>query len=153
MLEQSPFVDYIEKDKIVKAFAQTLPSGVNRVDGDLSSTKSGNGGCPRPRLSGGHLRAPLFESGVTRDRRRYRAPVADSRFHIRNITYVLSKHRTASTLSFRDGAPGSWLGRVALTTTRSSFAFRPLGPDGCPPSSSEDHAAPSPSEVGRLPSC
>ena len=44
VLEQSPFVDYIEKDKIVKAFAQTLPSGVNRVDGDLSSTKSGNGG-------------------------------------------------------------------------------------------------------------
>ena len=43
-LEQSPFVDYIEKDKMVKAFAQTLPSGVNRVDGDLSSTKSGNGG-------------------------------------------------------------------------------------------------------------
>ena len=42
-LEQSPFVDYIEKDKIVKAFAQTLPSGVNRIDGDLSSTKSGNG--------------------------------------------------------------------------------------------------------------
>ena len=44
VLEQSPFVDYIEKDKIVKAFAQTLPSGVNRVDGDLSSTTSGNGG-------------------------------------------------------------------------------------------------------------
>ena len=43
VLEQSPFVDYIEKDKIVKASAQTLPSGVNRVDGDLSSTKSGNG--------------------------------------------------------------------------------------------------------------
>ena len=44
VLDQSPFVDYIEKDKTVKAFAQTLPSGVNRVDGDLSSTKSGNGG-------------------------------------------------------------------------------------------------------------
>ncbi|MDN5846257.1 MAG: S8 family serine peptidase [Candidatus Nitrosocosmicus sp.] len=44
VLERSPFVDYIEKDKTVKAFAQTLPSGVNRVDGDLSSTKSGNGG-------------------------------------------------------------------------------------------------------------
>lgn len=44
VLEQSPFVDYIEKDKTVKAFVQTLPSGVNRVDGDLSSTKSGNGG-------------------------------------------------------------------------------------------------------------
>jgi len=44
VLEQSPFVDHIEKDKVVKAFAQTLPSGVNRVDGDLSSTKSGSGG-------------------------------------------------------------------------------------------------------------
>ena len=43
VLEQSPFVDHIEKDKVVKAFAQTLPSGVNRVDGDLSSTKSGSG--------------------------------------------------------------------------------------------------------------
>ena len=43
VLEQSPFVDYIEKDKVVKASAQTLPSGVNRVDGDLSSTRSGNG--------------------------------------------------------------------------------------------------------------
>jgi len=42
--EQNPFVDYIEKDKTVKSFAQTLPSGVNRVDGDLSSTKSGNDG-------------------------------------------------------------------------------------------------------------
>ncbi len=34
VLEQSPFVDFIEKDKVVKAFAQTLSSGVNRVDGD-----------------------------------------------------------------------------------------------------------------------
>ena len=42
-LEQSPFVDYIEKDKVVKTFAQTLPKGVNRVDGDLSFTRSGNG--------------------------------------------------------------------------------------------------------------
>ncbi len=42
-LEESPFVDYIEKDKVVKTFAQTLPKGVNRVDGDLSFTRSGNG--------------------------------------------------------------------------------------------------------------
>jgi subtilisin len=42
VLEQSPFVDYIEKDKTVKAFP-TLPKGINRVDGDLSYTKSGNG--------------------------------------------------------------------------------------------------------------
>ena len=43
VLNQSPFVDHIEKDKVVKAFAQTLSTGINRVDGDLSSTKSGNG--------------------------------------------------------------------------------------------------------------
>jgi subtilisin len=41
--EQSRFVDYVEKDKVVKTFAQTLPKGVNRVDGDLSFTRSGNG--------------------------------------------------------------------------------------------------------------
>ena len=41
--EQNPFVDYIEKDKIVKISAQTLPKGINRVDGDISFTRSGNG--------------------------------------------------------------------------------------------------------------
>jgi subtilisin len=44
VLEQSPFVDYIEKDKVVETFAQTLPKGINRIDGDLSYTRSGNGG-------------------------------------------------------------------------------------------------------------
>lgn len=44
ILEQSPFVEHIEKDKVVEAFAQTLPSGINRVDGDLSYTRAGNGG-------------------------------------------------------------------------------------------------------------
>ncbi len=42
-LEKNPFVDYVEKDVKVQAFAQTLPKGINRVDGDLSSTRSGNG--------------------------------------------------------------------------------------------------------------
>lgn len=42
-LEKNPFVDYVEKDVKVQAFAQTLPNGINRVDGDLSSTRSGNG--------------------------------------------------------------------------------------------------------------
>src|SRR6266498_1470755 len=36
-------VDYVEPDVKVKAFAQSLPTGINRVDGDLSSTKSGDG--------------------------------------------------------------------------------------------------------------
>ena len=37
-----PQVDYVEPDIKVKAFDQSLPTGVNRVDGDLSSTKSGD---------------------------------------------------------------------------------------------------------------
>jgi subtilisin len=39
----NPGVDYVQPDVKVKAFSQTLPTGVNRVDGDLSSTKSGSG--------------------------------------------------------------------------------------------------------------
>ena len=31
-------------DLPVHAFAQTLPTGINRIDGELSSTVSGNGG-------------------------------------------------------------------------------------------------------------
>jgi subtilisin family serine protease len=38
----NPEVDYVQPDIRVKAFAQSLPTGVNRIDGDLSSTKSGD---------------------------------------------------------------------------------------------------------------
>ena len=38
-----PEVDYVEPDIKVKAFIQSLPTGINRVDADLSSTKSGDG--------------------------------------------------------------------------------------------------------------
>jgi subtilisin family serine protease len=40
---QNPNVDYVQPDVMVKVFAQSLPTGVNRIDGDLSSTKSGDG--------------------------------------------------------------------------------------------------------------
>jgi subtilisin len=43
MIQRDPRVSFAEKDQRVFASAQTLPTGVNRVDGDLSSTKSGNG--------------------------------------------------------------------------------------------------------------
>ena len=39
----NPAVDYVQPDKKVKAFDQSLPKGINRVDGDLSPTKSGDG--------------------------------------------------------------------------------------------------------------
>ncbi|HYY85502.1 MAG TPA: S8 family peptidase, partial [Nitrososphaeraceae archaeon] len=38
-----PEVDYVEPDIKVKAFAQSLPTGIDRVDADLSSAKSGDG--------------------------------------------------------------------------------------------------------------
>jgi subtilisin len=41
---KNPEVDYVQPDIKVEAFAQSLPTGINRVDGDLSSTISGNGG-------------------------------------------------------------------------------------------------------------
>ena len=40
---KNPEVDYVQPDVEMEAFAQTLPTGVNRVDGDLSSARSGNG--------------------------------------------------------------------------------------------------------------
>jgi hypothetical protein len=42
-LTSDPSVAYVAPDTPVSAAAQTLPSGVDRVDGDLSSTVSGDG--------------------------------------------------------------------------------------------------------------
>ncbi len=42
-IEQLPMVDYVEQDVMAQAFAQILPTGIDRIDGDLSSTRSGNG--------------------------------------------------------------------------------------------------------------
>jgi subtilisin family serine protease len=42
-IQRNPNIAYIEQDMEVQAFAQLVPRGVNRVDGDLSSTISGNG--------------------------------------------------------------------------------------------------------------
>lgn len=42
-LKQDPNVKYIEQDQKIYSFAQTLPNGINRIDGDLSFAKSGDG--------------------------------------------------------------------------------------------------------------
>jgi subtilisin family serine protease len=42
-IERLPMVDYVENDIMTQAFAQTLPTGINRVDADMSSANSGNG--------------------------------------------------------------------------------------------------------------
>ncbi len=42
-LQNDARVDWVEPDQVVTASAQTLPTGVNRIDGDLSSALSGNG--------------------------------------------------------------------------------------------------------------
>jgi subtilisin len=41
-IEQFPIVDYVEKDVMAQAFAQTLPSGIDRIDVDISSTNPRN---------------------------------------------------------------------------------------------------------------
>jgi subtilisin family serine protease len=42
-LRRDPSVAYVAEDRAVHTDAQTLPTGINRVDGELSSTVSGNG--------------------------------------------------------------------------------------------------------------
>jgi subtilisin family serine protease len=36
-------VDFLSADRVFRTTAQTLPTGINRIDGELSSTASGNG--------------------------------------------------------------------------------------------------------------
>jgi subtilisin family serine protease len=36
-------VDFVSADRVMRATAQALPTGINRIDGELSSTASGNG--------------------------------------------------------------------------------------------------------------
>lgn len=42
-IKNNPNVDHVEQDQVVEIFAQTMPTGINRIDADLSSTKSGDG--------------------------------------------------------------------------------------------------------------
>ncbi|MGQ0795412.1 MAG: S8 family serine peptidase [Nitrosopumilaceae archaeon] len=42
-IKNNPRVAYVEQDQIVQAFAQTMPTGINRMDADLSPTVSGDG--------------------------------------------------------------------------------------------------------------
>lgn len=42
-LARHPMLESIEPDRMVYAFAQTLPTGINRIDADVSSTLAGNG--------------------------------------------------------------------------------------------------------------
>ena len=39
----NPRVDYVQPDLKLKAFIQTIPTGIDRTDADLSSAKSGDG--------------------------------------------------------------------------------------------------------------
>lgn len=41
-VENDPRVDFVEQDQVVRATAQKLPWGINRIDADVSSTKAGN---------------------------------------------------------------------------------------------------------------
>jgi subtilisin family serine protease len=42
-LQRDPRVELVSADGYVEAVAQTLPTGVNRIEGDVSSTAAGNG--------------------------------------------------------------------------------------------------------------
>jgi subtilisin family serine protease len=43
IIRKSPLVAYVEKDVTIQAFAQTMPTGINRIDADLSPARSGDG--------------------------------------------------------------------------------------------------------------
>jgi subtilisin len=43
-IRNNPQVDFVEPDQKMTMFQQTLPNGINRIDGELSSARSGGGG-------------------------------------------------------------------------------------------------------------
>jgi subtilisin len=43
-IRQDPRVDFVEQDYVQHAADQKLPTGIDRIEGDLSSTKAGNNG-------------------------------------------------------------------------------------------------------------
>ena len=42
-VRSDPRVAFVSPDRVVHVTAQTLPTGINRIDGDTSSTRSGDG--------------------------------------------------------------------------------------------------------------
>src|ERR687892_855166 len=57
-LSNDPRVAYVEADQKVRAFAQTLPTGVDRADGDLSFMRSGDG------TGSANVDIALLDSGI-----------------------------------------------------------------------------------------
>jgi subtilisin family serine protease len=47
-VQSDPRVDYVEQDQVVRATAQTLPWGIDRIEADVSSTHAGDGGLLYP---------------------------------------------------------------------------------------------------------
>jgi aqualysin 1 len=60
-VQNDPRVAYVEQDQVVRAVAQTLPWGIDRIDADISSTKAGDG-------SGAvsNVNAYIIDSGIYR---------------------------------------------------------------------------------------
>ncbi len=60
-LERSPLVAYVEPDGEMRALAQTLPWGIDKVDADISSTAAGDG---MGAVTG--VRAYVIDTGISR---------------------------------------------------------------------------------------
>jgi len=58
-VRDNPQVEYVERDNVVRATAQTLPWGVDRIGADESSTKAGNG---RGKVS--NVNVYIIDSGI-----------------------------------------------------------------------------------------
>src|SRR5215217_6849717 len=54
-------VQFVEEDKTVVAFEQTLPTGINRIEGDTSTTKAGDG------ADKADVGAAVIDTGIQRD--------------------------------------------------------------------------------------
>ena len=120
-LQADPDVAFVQQDRRISIAGQTLPTGVNRIDGDTSSTRAGNG-------SGSvNVAVAILDTGI--DTRHRDLKVAGGKDCTGGGTYSdLHGHGThvAGTVAAKDDGNGV----VGVAPGAPLYAVRVLGQDG-----------------------
>jgi subtilisin family serine protease len=120
-LQADPAVAFVQQDRIISIVAQTLPSGVDRIDGDTSSTRAGNG------AGSVNVAVAILDTGIDTGHREFN--VAGGTDCTGGGTYSdLNGHGThvAGTVAAKDDRNGV----VGVAPGAPLYAVRVLGQDG-----------------------
>ncbi len=120
-VQADPDVAFIQQDRRISIAGQNLPSGVNRIEGDLSSTQSGNG------AGSVNVAVAILDTGI--DKRHRDLNVVGGKDCTGGANYSdLHGHGThvAGTVAAKDDGNGV----VGMAPGAPLYAVRVLGQDG-----------------------